>query len=155
MNFVTHAFVFQYSVILNFVCFSPYLKGLVLSCVHCLFLSCAQILFVRSAYIQGYDFIWPHVKIDASQKSSEAGRTTFLCVVLTELHFDPVERCASWRLLSLKNYFLQKKNKSWFVSRLSGAPLLDKVLWLFFGVNILLWAPPPNRTDKATSIYRC
>lgn len=34
MNFVTHAFVFQYLVILNFVCFSPYLKGLVFSCVH-------------------------------------------------------------------------------------------------------------------------
>lgn len=30
MNFVTHAFVF----FLNFVCFSPYLKGLVFSCVH-------------------------------------------------------------------------------------------------------------------------
>lgn len=49
MNFVTHAFVFQYSVILNFV-FQPVFERA------CLQL-CSLILFVRSAYIQGYDLI--------------------------------------------------------------------------------------------------
>lgn len=49
MNFVTHAFVFQYSVILNFV-FQPVFERA------CLQL-CSLILFVRSAYMQGYDFI--------------------------------------------------------------------------------------------------
>lgn len=103
---------------------------------------CSLILFVRSAYIQGYDFIWTHVKIDASQKSSEAGRAAFVCGA-HRIAFWP-----SWALCKLKAFWKITFFKSWFVSRLSGAPMLDEVLWLFFGVNILLWAPPPHNRSS-------
>lgn len=146
MNFVTHALVFQYSVILNFVCFSLYLKGLLFSCVHwfCLW----EVLTFKVM------ILFEHMLKLMPHRNRVMQGDQHFCVwclqncILTQLSVVQAEGCSLWKI----TFF-----KSWFVSRLSGAPLLDKVLWLFWGINILLWAPPPphNRTDKATSIYRC
>lgn len=110
---------------------------------------CSLILFVRSAYIQGYDLIWTHVKIDASQKSSEAGRAAFLCVVLTELHFDPVEHCASWRLFEK----LLSSNPDLYPGSL-GHQCWTKCCGYFLGLTFYC-EHHHLITDQATSIYGC